>query len=43
MLVSATMEALEDGRMGDQIKLLNPSSGKTVIGTVIGVNEVSGL
>jgi len=43
MLVSATMEALEDGRMGDQIKLLNPSSGKTVVGTVIGVNEVSGL
>ena len=43
MLVSATMEALEDGKMGDQIKLLNPSSGNTVVGTVIGVNEVSGL
>ena len=43
MLVVATVEALEDGRMGQQIKLLNSASGKTVTGVVTGLNEVSGL
>ena len=43
MLVIATVEALEDGHMGQQIKLLNNASGKTVIGVVTGLNEVSGL
>ncbi|OUU00092.1 MAG: flagella basal body P-ring formation protein FlgA [Betaproteobacteria bacterium TMED41] len=43
MLVKATVEALQDGRMGDQIKLLNKDSGQTVIGIVTGKNKVSGL
>ena len=43
MLVVATVEALEDGHMGQQIKLLNNASGKTVTGIVTGLNEVSGL
>ncbi|MDA9719416.1 flagellar basal body P-ring formation chaperone FlgA [Betaproteobacteria bacterium] len=43
MLVVATVEALEDGHMGQQIELLNNASGKTVTGVVTGLNEVSGL
>ena len=43
MLVTATVEALEDGHIGQQIKLLNSASGKTVTGVVTGMNEVSGL
>jgi len=43
MLVKATVEAMQDGRMGDQIKLLNKDSGQTVIGIVIGKNQVKGL
>ena len=43
MLVVATVEALEDGHMGQQIKLLNNASGRTVTGVVTGLNEVSGL
>ena len=43
MLVTATVEALEDGHIGQQIKLLNNASGKTVLGIVTGLNEVSGL
>ena len=43
MLVIATVEALEDGHIGQQIKLLNNASGKTVTGVVTGLNEVSGL
>ncbi len=43
MLVKAIVEALEDGGMGDQIKLLNKDSGKTVIGVVVGKNQVKGL
>ncbi len=43
MLVTATVEALEDGHMGQQIKLLNNASGKTVTGVVTGLNEVAGL
>ncbi len=43
MLVTATVEALEDGHLGQQIELLNSASGKTVVGIVTGLNEVSGL
>ena len=43
MLVTATVEALEDGHIGQQIKLLNNASGKTITGVVTGLNEVSGL
>ena len=43
MLVTATVEALQDGRMGEQIKLINKESGNTVFGIVTGKNEVSGL
>ena len=43
MLVKATVEALEDGKMGDQIELRNINSGITVIGVVTGKNKVTGL
>ena len=43
MLVKATVEALQDGKMGEQIKLLNKDSGQTVIGIVTGKNRVKGL
>ena len=43
MLVKATVEALEDGHMGEQIKLINKDSGKIVTGIVTGKNKVSGL
>lgn len=43
MLVTATVEALQDGIFGEQIKLLNKESGQTVFGVVTGKNQVSGL
>ena len=43
MLVKATVEALQDGKMGEQIKWLNKDSGQTVIGIVTGKNQVKGL
>ncbi len=43
MLVKAMVEALEDGHMGEQIKLINKDSGKIVTGIVTGKNKVSGL
>lgn len=38
MALSAQLEALDDGRIGDQIRLRNPESGKTVMGRVTGRN-----
>ena len=38
MALSAQLEALEDGRIGDQIRLRNRESGKTVMGRVTGRN-----
>lgn len=37
------MEALQDGRMGDQVKLRNPESGRQVSGVVTGLNTAKGL
>ena len=41
--IRVRVEALQDGRMGDQIKLKNAESGKPVSGLVIGPNAVKGL
>ena len=38
MALSAQLEALDDGRIGDQIRLRNRESGKTVMGRVTGRN-----
>jgi flagella basal body P-ring formation protein FlgA len=37
------MEAMQDGRMGEQVKLKNPDSGKQVSGVVTGPNAAKGL
>ena len=42
-VVTAQLEALQDGRMGEQIKLKNPESGRTLIGVVRGPGAVDGL
>jgi len=42
-LVRVRLEALQDGRMGEQVKLKNPESGRQVSGVVIGPNQVKGL
>lgn len=36
-------EALQDGRMGEQVRLKNPESGKLMSGVVTGPNAVKGL
>ena len=41
--VTIMMEALQDGRMGEQVKLKNPESGRQVAGVVVGPNQVKGL
>lgn len=41
--ISIRMEAMQDGRMGEQVKLKNPESGKQVSGVVTGPNTVRGL
>lgn len=38
MAISAQLQALDDGRIGDSIRLRNPESGKTVMGRVTGRN-----
>lgn len=42
-VVSARVEALQDGRMGEHIKLKNPESGRLLSGVVKGPNVVEGL
>ena len=42
-MVSARVEAMQDGRMGEQIKLRNPESGRVLSGVVQGPNAVAGL
>ena len=42
-MVSARVEAMQDGRMGEQIKLRNPESGRLLSGVVKGPNAVEGL
>jgi flagella basal body P-ring formation protein FlgA len=41
--ITIRMEAMQDGRMGDQVKLKNPESGRQVSGVVTGPNTVKGL
>jgi flagella basal body P-ring formation protein FlgA len=41
--ISVRMEAMQDGRMGEQVKLKNPDSGKQVSGIVTGPNTAKGL
>ena len=41
--IRVRVEALQDGRMGDQVKLKNTESGKNMSGVVIGPNAVKGL
>ena len=41
--ISARVEALQDGRLGDQVRLKNLESGRLVTGVVTGPNAASGL
>jgi flagella basal body P-ring formation protein FlgA len=41
--ISVTMTALENGKMDQQISLLNPESGETVRALVTGPGQASGL
>ena len=41
--ISARVEALQDGRMGEQIRLKNPESGRLLSGVVTGPNTARGL
>jgi flagella basal body P-ring formation protein FlgA len=41
--IRVRVEALQDGRMGDQVKLKNAESGKSMSGIVTGPNAVKGL
>ena len=41
--ITVRMEAMQDGRMGEQVKLKNPDSGKQVSGVVTGLNTAKGL
>ena len=41
--ITVRVEALQDGRMGEQIRLKNPDSGRLLTGTVTGPNAVRGF
>jgi flagella basal body P-ring formation protein FlgA len=41
--IRVRVEALQDGRMGEQVKLKNAESGKSMSGIVTGPNAVKGL
>ncbi len=41
--ITARVEALQEGRMGDQVRLKNPESGRILIGVVTGPNTARGL
>jgi flagella basal body P-ring formation protein FlgA len=41
--ITARVEALQDGKMGDQIRLKNPDSGRSLSGVVTGPNAARGL
>jgi len=41
--VKARLEALQDGRMGEQIRLKNRESGRQISGVVTGLNTVQAL
>jgi flagella basal body P-ring formation protein FlgA len=42
-LITVRVEALQDGRMGEQVKLKNTESGRQISGVVVGPNLVKGL
>lgn len=42
-LVTLRVEALQDGRMGEQVRLKNTESGRQISGVVVGPNLVRGL
>jgi flagella basal body P-ring formation protein FlgA len=41
--ISIRMEAMQDGRLGEQVKLKNPETGRQVSGVVTGLNTAKGL
>ena len=41
--ISIRMEAMQDGRLGEQVKLKNPETGRQVSGVVTGPNMAKGL
>jgi flagella basal body P-ring formation protein FlgA len=41
--ISLQLQAMDDGRIGDQIRLKNPDSGRVLTGLVVGRNLVRGL
>jgi flagella basal body P-ring formation protein FlgA len=41
--VVSRVEALQDGRMGEQVRLRNTESGRVISGIVSGPNLVKGL
>jgi len=41
--IRVRVDALQDGRMGEQVRLKNTESGKIMSGVVIGPNAVKGL
>ena len=41
--ISIRMEAMQDGRLGEQVRLKNPDSGRQVSGVVTGLNSAKGL
>jgi len=42
-LITVRVEALQDGRMGEQVKLKNTESGRQISGVVTGPSMVKGL
>jgi len=42
-LITVRVEALQDGRMGEQVRLKNTESGRQISGVVVGPNLVRGL
>ncbi len=42
-LITVRVEALQDGRMGEQVRLKNTESGRQISGVVVGPNLVKGL
>jgi len=43
VVISAQVEAMQDGKLGEQIRLKNRDSGRIVSGVVKGANLVAGL
>ena len=41
--ISVRVEVLQDGYMGDQVRLRNPDSGRTLTGIVTGLNTLRGI